>query len=83
MHGFRRRHGVEDVWWTQALAIEDALLQDSCLYYLSLDYGKCFDRVPIHIVLELAQRYGMSPKIIAPLRSLYAQLSRRFRLELH
>ena len=79
MHGFRRGHGAEDVWWTQALAIEDALLQGTCLFGLSLDYGKCFDRVPIHIVLQLAQEYGMSCKIVKPLRTLYASLTRRFR----
>ena len=39
MHGFRRGHGAEDVWWTQALAIEDALLQGTCLFGLSFDYG--------------------------------------------
>jgi len=79
MHGFRRCHGAEDVWWTQALAIEDALLQGTSLFGLSLDYGKCFDRVPAHLVLQLAERYGMSPKIVKPMQSLYARLSRRFR----
>ena len=79
LHGFRRSHGAEDVWWTQALAIEDALLQGSSLYGLSLDYGKCFDRIPFHIVLELARVRGMSPRLLVPLKSLYANLTRRFR----
>ena len=47
---------------------------------VSLDYGKCFDRVPVHIVLELAVAAGMSPKLVTPLRSLYSNLVRRFRV---
>ena len=35
-----------------------------------LDYGKCFDRVPVHIVLELAAAAGLSPKLVTPLKSL-------------
>jgi hypothetical protein len=79
LHGFRRSHSAEDVWWAQALAIEDALLQGSSLFGLSLDYGKCFDRIPVHIVLELARMRGMSPRLLVPLTSLYANLTRRFR----
>ena len=80
MHGFRTAHSAEDVWWRHALEIEAALLQGSALFGLSLDYGKCFDRVPINIVLELARRRGMSPRLLVPLQSLYANLSRRFQL---
>ena len=80
MHGFRRSHGAEDVWWEQSLRVEQALLQSDSLFGLSLDYGKCFDRVPVHIVLELAVASGMSPKLVIPLRSLYANLKRRFRI---
>ena len=50
LHGFRQSHGAEDVWWLQALQVEEALLGAGDLYGLSLDYGKCFDRVPVHIV---------------------------------
>ena len=75
VHGFRRSHSAEDIWWTQALAIEDALLRGRCLYGLSLDYGKCFDRIPIHIVLELSRVHGMSPRLLRPLGSLYAGLT--------
>ena len=71
LHGFRRAHGAEDVWWEQALCVEQALLTSSTMVGVSLDYGKCFDRVPVHIVLELAAAAGMSPKLVVPLRSSY------------
>ena len=80
LHGFRRAHGADDVWWGQALAVEQALLNSSTLVGVSLDYGKCFDRVPVHIVLELAAAAGVSPKLVTPLKSLYANLVRRFRV---
>ena len=60
--------------------MEQALLQSSSLFGVSLDYGKCFDRVPVHIVLELAVAAGMSPKWMTPMRSLYVNLKHRFRV---
>lgn len=80
MHGFRRSHGAEDVWWEQSLHVEQALLQSDGLFFLFLDYRKCFDRVPVHIVLEIAVASDMSPKLVIQLRSLYATLKRRFRV---
>lgn len=80
LHGFRRAHGADDVWWGQALSIECALLQSDDLFGLSLDYGKCFDRVPVNIVLELASYCGLPPKLVLPLRTLYTRLVRRFRV---
>ena len=38
-----------------------------------------FGRFTIRIVLHLSERYGMSPKKVEPVRSLYAQLSGRVR----
>ena len=46
-HGYRCRHGCEDVWWALALKVEHALLTDETLVGVSLDYAKCFDRVPV------------------------------------
>ena len=36
LHGFRRSHGADDVWWEQALSIEHALLKCEDLFGLSL-----------------------------------------------
>ena len=52
----------------QALLAEQAMLNSSSLFGVSSDYDKCFDRVPVHIVLELAVAAGMSPKLVAPLK---------------
>jgi len=80
LHGFRKGHAAEDVWWEQALHVEEALLKSGSLFGLSLDYGKCFDRIPVHIVMELAIAAGMPQRLVKPLRSLYARLTRRFRV---
>ena len=50
------------------------------VFGVSSDCGKCFDRVPIRIVLQLAVEAGMSPRLVVPLRFLYENLSRRFRV---
>ena len=80
LYGFRRSHGADDVWWEQSLHVERALTECGDLFGISLDYGKCFDRVPVHIVLELASASGMPPQLVTPLQSLYANLVRRFRV---
>ena len=54
----------EDVWWTQALEVEHVLLFGAYLIGLSFDYGKCFDRVPAHIVLQLGLEQGMSRRSV-------------------
>ena len=64
----------------QALCVEQALLQSGSLFGISLDYGKCFDRVPVNIVLDLALEAGLPPKLVTPLRSLYKKMVRRFRV---
>ena len=60
--------------------MEEALLHSGSLFGGSLDYGKCFDRIPVHIVLQLALEQGMSMRLVRPLQSLYASLKRRFRV---
>ena len=57
-HGFRIGYGPEDVWWKLAVQVERALLEGSDLAGISLDYSTCFDRLPIRIVLRLAEHIG-------------------------
>jgi len=78
LHGFRPAHGAEDVWWVLAVKLEQALLSGQELSGMSLDYSKCFDRVPIEIVLEVAERCGMDAGIMRAMRAMYKQLRRRF-----
>ena len=45
-HGARVGHAVEDVYWTLALQIEEAVMRGTPLYGFSLDSSKCFDYIP-------------------------------------
>ena len=79
-HGFRTGHGPEDVWWKLAVQVERALLEGSDLAGVSLDYSKCFDRIPITIVLRLAERIGMDARLLKAIKGMFDQLQRRFRV---
>ena len=46
----------------------------------SLDYSKCFDRILIGIVLLLASRVGMDASLLKPIKGMFEQLQRRFRV---
>ena len=72
LHGFRPVHSAEDVWWPLALKVERALLEGSDLCGVSLDYSKCFDRIPMDIVLKLAAHVGMASAIVRAVRAMYA-----------
>ena len=63
LHAYRKNHGAEDVWYSLALKIERALLLDEDLIGFSLDFSKCFDRVPASIVFDIAKRQGMPEKV--------------------
>jgi ribonuclease HI len=68
------------VFWSLALRIEGALLDGSPLVGISLDYRKCFDLIPHNILLRLVEDMGLSEQVSKPLRTMYANLRRRFRL---
>ena len=44
------------------------------------DYSKCFDRVPQGILLRLLRELGMARRVLTPLRAMYENLRRRFRV---
>ena len=48
-HGFRNKHGTEDLLWFLCAKMEEALIDDTPIYLASFDYQKCFDRVPQEI----------------------------------
>ena len=62
------------------MEVEEALLTGEPLRGFGLDYSKCFDKVPIEIVLRLAEACGLGSWILAPTRSMYRRLKRRFKL---
>ena len=78
LHGYRPGRSAETVWWKLALKVERALLEEGHLAGISLDYSKCFDRVPMNIVLKLAQHMGMAPGIVVAVRGMAKSLKRRF-----
>ena len=80
LHGFRRSHGPQHVWWSLAAKVEKALLLGEPLSGISLDYSKCFDRVPVDIVFSLAEHCGFDGGVLRAMRAMYKQLRRRFSL---
>eukprot|EP00660_Eupelagonema_oceanica_P019607 gene19607-biopygen16350 len=78
-HGYRAMHGTEDVYWALQLRLEAAILNGEPLYGLSIDWAKCFDRLPQGILLRLLERMGLAERVLRPLRTMYARLRRRFR----
>ena len=78
--GFQNLLGCEDVFWQMGLDIEEALLTARRLCGLSIDFSKAFDRVPREHVFKLAEHLGLPPFILEPLKGMYGQLRRRFKI---
>eukprot|EP00666_Eupelagonemidae_sp_cell4sb_P005827 gene5827-biopygen9860 len=78
--GSRAGHGAEDVFWKIALDIESALLRGEPFHGVTYDAVKCFDKIPQGILLKLLGKLGMEARILAPMRTMYANLRRRFRV---
>ena len=81
-HGFRPHHGTDALYWKMALRVEKALLQGDAraLWGFTIDFAKCFDRVPHEISLALATEWGAHDRIMRPLRAAYSTLERRFKI---
>ena len=77
---YRPEAGCEDIWLTQALAIEHALLFDEPIAGISLDFAKAFDRIPVHILLRLAKTIGVEEGIINAMTGMYQQMQRRWKV---
>ena len=78
LHGYRPGRRAEDVWMDLSLSVESALVDGSDLVGMSIDWSKCFDRVPQRIAIQLAERQGFFPRVLQPLRGMYRELRRRF-----
>ena len=77
-YGNRPGRRSEDVWMDLSLSVESALGDCSNLVGMSIDWSKCFDRVPQGIAFQLAERQGLHPRVLQPLRGMYRELRRRF-----
>ena len=78
--GFRPQHSAVNAFYKLALCVEEALLSNKPLTGALLDYAKCFDRLPHGILLSLARKSGMDEKVLRPLRAIYTDLERRFKV---
>eukprot|EP00660_Eupelagonema_oceanica_P006904 gene6905-biopygen7513 len=78
--GFRLGSTCADVYLPIALRIEKSLLDGTPLVGFSADWAKCFDRYPHDIMLTLLGETGLDPRILGPMRTMYARLQRRFRI---
>ena len=58
------------------LALESASGSD--LEGMSIDWVKSFDRAPQGIAFKLAERQGIHPRVLFPLRGMYRSLRKRF-----
>eukprot|EP00665_Eupelagonemidae_sp_cell47_P009218 gene9219-8160_t len=78
--GFRLGSTCADVFFPLALRIEKALLDGTPLVGFSADWAKCFDRYPHDVMLSLLGETGLDARVLGPLRTMYRNLRRRFRL---
>ena len=62
------------------MKIEHALLTGGSIGGVSLDYTKCFDRVPHEVMLRLVSEMGLPLLLVRPIRAMYQGLRRRFRV---
>ena len=69
LSGYRPGRRAEDVWMDLSLSVESALVDASDLVGMSIDWSKCFDRVPQGIAFQLADRQDLHPRVLEPLRA--------------
>ena len=80
---YRPDMGCEDIWLTEALRVEHALLTGEGLAGISLGFSKAFDRLPHDVLLNMAATMCMDPDILRGLRGMYGQLRRAFKVGQH
>jgi ribonuclease HI/exonuclease III len=83
LFGFRQKHGTQDLYWHVAFQIERANITNTPIYGVQFDFQKCFDSIPHKIMFGLAEALGIPERLLRPLRTLYGQLRRRFRVAGH
>lgn len=82
MWGCRQFRGAEAMCLNIALQLEQvADTKDAVGGGIAYDFRKCFDLIPIDLLFEAMCARGMSDAIIGPLKALYANLKRVFKLK--
>ena len=78
--GFRKKRLPTDATALIAMLIELHNIIGECLIGFGLDYVKCFDLIPQRVVLRVAIVQGMHERTHRALSSMYAQLTRYFKI---
>ena len=78
LHGYRLGRRAEGVWMDLSLSVEAAPVDGSDVVGMSIDWSKCFDRVSQGIAFQLAEKQGLHPRVLQPLRGMYRELRRWF-----
>ena len=79
--GCRKGKGAELLSLQTALHLEQIRLsKDSKSGGVSYDFKKCFDIIPYQLLFKALEARGAHPQIMAPLKALYSNLQRVFRL---
>ena len=64
-----------------ALKLEAALADpEQVLIGVSFDFKKCFDIIPHNILWEVLEKQGLHARILGPLKTMYANLKRRWKI---
>lgn len=79
-HGARSHHGTMDALVRISLAFEQAALDGTPLHGVAVDLSKAFDNVPVEIVFAIMRELGMDERVCRPLRAMYHQIQRRFKI---
>ena len=56
-----------------ALSVESALVDD-LIWWMSVDWSECFDRVAQGVAFKLLERQGIHPRVSQPVRGMYREL---------
>ena len=79
--GCRSKRGAEAMVYAMALHLETAAdSKNNFVGGITYDFKKCFDLIPPQFLFEALQARGMSQRIIGPLRHVYANIHRVFKL---
>ena len=79
-YGFWKKRGATDATALIALLIELHTVMRAALKGFGLDYVKCFDLIPQHVVLRVALEQGMHTGTHRALSGMYTQLTCCFKI---
>ncbi|KAJ9440002.1 Retrovirus-related Pol polyprotein from type-2 retrotransposable element R2DM [Diplonema papillatum] len=79
MRGAIPKRGADDVMYAIGLRIEHAAECGKPLFGLSVDFMKCFDRLPHEIMFRLMEVMGLDPGVLRAMKAVYGSMQRHFK----